>query len=386
MSRIALTKGSLRIPPTYFAVQHALELKGEFDFRFFTMAAQVTDAAVTDAIRVVDASSGTPFAHGRRPWRQRERALPLLNGRMQRQIRAWDPALIHQHFANWSQPAVAAARKAAVPLLLTVHGADAFVPLTPLSDRNALGRPTLRWHHRTVRRAFDASSRILAVSEYIAGVAVTAGADPHRVMVHYQGVDTDLYSPTPRPGGSVPRVVFVGALSRAKGLRDLLEASVLLARDVTHELVIVGDGPLRGEADAAAREHAHIDVQGALDRTGVRAALAGATAFVLPTQENAGRREAAGLVSLEAQASGVPAIVYDSGGASEMLVDGSSGLVVPEGDVPGLADAIRSIIQLPDADWQAMSTRARAFVVESRSLRTSAGQLATHYRELIEER
>ena len=384
MTRIALAKGSLRIPPTYFAVQHALDLapRGEFEFAFFTMAAQIADAGIASALRIDDASAGTRFAEGRRPWSQRERALPLLSRRAQHRIRSWNPDVVHQHFANWSQPAVNAAVRARIPLLLTVHGADAYVPLTPLSERNLLGRPTLRWHQRTVRRAFDASSRILAVSEFIAGVAVRAGADSKRTEVHYQGVDTDLYRPADARPDAPPRVVFVGALSAPKGVRDLLEASVSLATTAPHELVLVGDGPLRAEAEQAAASHGHIEVRGQLDRAGVRDALAGATVFVLPTQRNGRRREAAGLVSLEAQASGVPAIVYDSGGAAEMLEDGRTGLVVAEGDVAGLAAAIRSVLELPDAQWRAMSSRAREFVVARRSLHASAAQLADHYRGL----
>lgn len=384
MTRIALTKGSLRIPPTYFAVQHAMALAAEFDFEFFSMVTEVTDPEVSRAIRINDASVGTPFAQGRRDWSRRENALPLLFRRMQRDIRRWNPAIVHQHFANWSQPAVTAARRSGTPLLLTVHGADVYVPLTPLSDRNIFGRPTLRWHQRTVRNAFRASTRILAVSEYLAGQVIEAGADSDRVVVHYQGIDTDLYSPsTSRPREFPPRVVFVGALSQAKGIRDLLEASASLARAVPHDLVIIGDGPLRGEAEAAAREHAHIDVRGPQDRAGVREALAGATVFVLPTQRHGRWREAAGLVSLEAQASGVPAIVYDSGGASEMVQDGSTGIVVPERDVSALADAIRSVLTLSEAEWQGLSRRAREFVVEKRSLHTSAAQLARHYHDLI---
>lgn len=383
MTRIALTKGSLRIPPTYFAVQHALEMEGDFDFEVFAAVAQIADPEIAAAIRINDASAGTRFDADRSTWQQRERALPLLFGRMQRKIRQWEPSVVHQHFANWSQPAVAAARRARIPLLLTVHGADVYVPLTPLADRNIFGKPMLRWHQNTVRKAFDASARILAVSEYLAGVAVSAGADARRTFVHYQGVDADLYRPTGRSRATPPRVVFIGALSQAKGVRDLISASVSIVGGVPHELVLVGDGPLRAEADAAAAQHRHIDVWGPQDRSGVRAALAGATVFVLPTQRFGRWREAAGLVSLEAQASGVPAIVYDSGGAAEMLDEGSTGLVVREGDVPALADAIRSILELPDAEWRTMSTRARDFVVAERSLRESARQLATHYNELI---
>lgn len=385
MTRIALTKGSLRIPPTYFAVQHALELADDFDFEFYTMAAQITDPEISRRMSIRVASDNTLLDSNRLSWSQRERALPLLFARMQRQIRRWGPSLVHQHFANWSQPAVSAARRLDVPLLLTVHGADVYVPLTPLADRNAFGKPMLRWHQRTVRKAFDSSARILAVSEYLAGVAVKAGADPHRVFVHYQGIDTELYRPAAGVPDRPPRVVFVGALSQAKGVRDLITASISVSRVAPHELVLVGEGPLRAEADAAASENPHIEVRGQQDRNGVRAAISGATVFVLPTQRSGRWREAAGLVSLEAQASGVPAIVYDSGGASEMLAAGSTGLVVREGDIPALADAIRSVLELPNAEWLDMSKRAREFVIAERSLRESARQLATHYRDLIEE-
>ncbi len=386
MTRIALAKGSLRIPPTYFAVQHAVQLSSLFEFELFTMAAQVTDQAIRSALRIRDASAGTAIGSSRLTWQQREKAMPLLFVRMSRQITDWRPALVHQHFANWSQPAVSAARRSGAPLLLTVHGADVYVPLTPLSERNAFGKPVLRWHQRAVRRAFDASARILAVSEYLAGVAVKAGADAGKVVVHYQGVDTDLYRPGSALPPGPPRVIFLGALSPAKGVRDLISASVSIVRGTPHELVLVGDGPLRSEVEGAAANHRHIHVRGQLDRDGVRSAMQGATLFVLPTQRFGQWREAAGLVSLEAQACEVPAIVYDSGGAAEMVVDGSTGLVVREGDVAALADAMRSVLELPEAERRQMGVRAREFVVAQRSLGDSARQLTAHYRDLIEGR
>ncbi|MGW8484258.1 glycosyltransferase [Microbacterium sp. NPDC055903] len=385
MMRIALTKGSLRVPPTYFAIQHAAELKTEFEFGFFTMAADIRDDAVAESIEIRDASSGTPFAAGRASWQRRERALPLLFGRMRRQVRNWAPDVVHQHFANWSQPAVAASRAQDVPLIVTVHGADVYVPLTPLSDRNMFGKPLLLWHQRSIQRAFDSASRILAVSEYLAATVVRAGAPADRVEVHYQGIDTELYRPVERVDGP-PRVVFIGALSRAKGVRDLIAASVALINKIPHELVIVGDGPLRVEVEEAALQHSHIDVLGQVNREGVRSAIAGATLFVLPTQRSGPWREAAGLVSLEAQASGVPAIVYNSGGAPEMVNDGVTGIVVEEGNLPALEDAIKTVLTLSDSRWREMSMQARRFVVENRSLRRSAEELAEHYRDVVAQK
>jgi glycosyltransferase involved in cell wall biosynthesis len=66
-----------------------------------------------------------------------------------------------------------------------------------------------------------------------------------------------------------------------------------------------------------------------------------------------------------------------------MLLDGTTGIVVPESNVPALTDAIRELLELPDADYRRMSVAAREFVVRERSLTASARELDTHYRELI---
>jgi glycosyltransferase involved in cell wall biosynthesis len=237
-------------------------------------------------------------------------------------------------------------------------------------------------HQRGIRRTFLAATRILAVSEYLAERAVAAGADPHRVAVHYQGVDTERYRPLPDARPEEPRIAFVGALSERKGVRDLVEQSVRLHSRLPHRLAIVGEGPLRDEVEGAAREHPHIEVHGALDQDGVRGVLARSTVFALPTRRDGQSREAAGLATLEAQAMGVPVVVYDSGGAKEMLDDGVTGLVVPEGDVDALGEALGSLLELSEHEHAAIGALARAFVVQHRSLAGSAQQLSDHYEEI----
>ncbi|MGV9769740.1 glycosyltransferase [Microbacterium sp. NPDC003461] len=384
MIRVAVTKGTLRIPPTYFAVQHALELGDRIDAAVFTMSAQIDDPSITARIRVQDAGA---WLHTRWPsleWRIRERLVPLVSGGMRRGIHSFAPDVVHQHFANWSGVARLTAGHLHVPFLLTVHGADVYVPLTTLREAPLSRKPTLAWHRRTVRAAYRDAVRILAVSEYLAGQVVAGGADASKVVVHYQGVDTELYRPEPAPGLDRPlRVVFVGALSEAKGVPDLLEASARASRSVPHELVFVGDGPLRERVRSAAAQDPRIRMTGQLDRDGVRRELAQADLFVLPTQRAGRWREAAGLVTLEAQAMAVPVVVYDSGGAGEMLADGETGILVPERDVDALADAIRLVLSLPTAERRAMGQRAREFVVAHRSLAHSADQLMAHYEELV---
>ena len=380
MTRIAVTKGTLRIPPTYFAVQHTQRLLADepqrWNIRTFTMALELTDPRLrSGALDIVETAA---FSGG--SFRRREVTMPLSFRRMARAIAAFEPEVVHQHFATWSSPAVHAASTLKVPLLVTLHGADVFAALRPVSSIPLRGRPMLSWHHRSVRAALAAARVVLPVSEFLAARAIEAGADASRLHVHYQGIDTDYFTPGESGNlGAEPEIVFVGALSRAKGVLDLVQASIAEYRAHSHRLVVIGRGPLEAHVRAAAVEHPHIEVTGALDQSAVRARLRGARALVLPTQHDNGWREAAGLVLLEAQACGVPVIAYASGGAPEMLQPGRTGLVVPERDIDALGGAIRAMLTLSATERTAMGADARRFVVEQRSLAASARQLAELY-------
>ena len=177
-------------------------------------------------------------------------------------------------------------------------------------------------------------------------------------------------------------LVFVGALSELKGIRDLVAVSMGIYNTSPHRLVIVGDGPLRPFVERTATHAPHISAYGALDRVGVREHVRAADALVLPTRRVDGRAEAAGLVILEAQACQTPVVVNAVGGTSEMFVDGETGLATIDGDLDSLADALRRLIAMSDADLASLSTAARQWVVAHRSLSTSVGELRDIYSTL----
>ena len=113
--RVALTKGTLLVPPTYFALSHALAMP-ELDWQAFTLAARITDPSITIPIdEAAPRALGSPL-----PLRVAAQARGL--GRMRRAISAWNPDVIHQHQATWSLPAVGAARDTGAPLVVTLHG------------------------------------------------------------------------------------------------------------------------------------------------------------------------------------------------------------------------------------------------------------------------
>lgn len=379
--RVAVAHGTLRVPPTYFTIQHAVPLADRFEFELFALATDVADGA--SPFPVVDA-----LGLHQRPFREREFLLPLVLGRLATAIRRFEPDLVHQHFGTWSLPARRAVRRLQVPLVTTLHGSDVFTSSYTGRD------PRYRWHRANLAGVYAESDRVLCVSRFLADAAVAAGAGASRVEVHHQGVDADFLTPAygaePGAGGVVrsgggpgdgpPRVVFVGRLAAYKGVPDLVEASsALRSRGVEHELVLVGNGPLREELEELARREPHVRLTGPLDRTGVREELRAAHVVALPSTP----REAAGLVLLEAQACGVPVVAYDGGGKPEMLLPGTTGLLATQGDAADLGRRLEDVLTLGASEHAAMARAAREFVVSERSLAVSAERLGEHYRDLL---
>ncbi|MGL4669592.1 MAG: glycosyltransferase, partial [Methanobacteriaceae archaeon] len=88
------------------------------------------------------------------------------------------------------------------------------------------------------------------------------------------------------------------------------------------------------------------------------------------------------LTILEAQASGTPAIVFNSGGMPEAIKENFSGLVVPEKNEKALSEAIMSLLT-DEKKWQAFSQYSRKFVVENHNLEVQSKTLEKIYEQVI---
>ena len=114
-----------------------------------------------------------------------------------------------------------------------------------------------------------------------------------------------------------------------------LELAIAAAHAAHLPLDIIGDGPERAHLEALAASAPGVRLLGRLDDDAVRASYRSALAVLLPGEEDFG------LVPVEAQACGRPVVALGRGGATETVIDGVTGLLVPDDSVASWAAALR---------------------------------------------
>ncbi|MFI7447413.1 glycogen synthase [Nonomuraea sp. NPDC049714] len=285
-----------------------------------------------------------------------------------------------------------------IPHVITTHSLE---PLRPWKAEQLGGGYTISsWAERTALAAADA---VIAVSEGMRRDVLAAypGIDPAKVSVIHNGIDTTEYAPD--NGHEIlkkhgidparPYVIFVGRITRQKGLVHLLHAARSFAPDA--QLVLCAGAPDTPEIEAEVTGLVRgLDREGVvwisemLPKPQVIQLLTHAAVFVCPSVY-----EPMGIVNLEAMACETAVVATATGGIPEVVADGETGLLVPidqaadgtphdpDRFVADLAERVNALLADP-ARAAAMGRAGRARAVEHFSWERVARRTADLYASL----
>ncbi|NDJ76695.1 MAG: glycosyltransferase family 4 protein [Chloroflexi bacterium] len=256
------------------------------------------------------------------------------------------------------------------PLVVTAHGT--YVPMT--ARRRLVGG--------LYRRAYCRAA-LIAVSRYTAEQVQSAlpGVDPVVIHngVHYDQFQLPADCPPEKTG---PVVLATGGVKERKGTHMLVAALARVVQQVPDVQLVVTGGQ---EPAYLARLQSQIARLGLADRVLLpghvtQCELLGwyqsADVFALPSQNVGQKFEGFGLVFLEAGACGLPVIGTTGSGVEEAVIDGETGLLVPQDDADALADAIVRLLtdralhqrlgtagreHARQQDWSHIAERVQAF-------------------------
>jgi glycosyltransferase involved in cell wall biosynthesis len=228
-------------------------------------------------------------------------------------------------------------------LILTEHGRHYPDSVSPL--RRAVNRLVLDRLADRVNACCAFSARALCQVDGFAG---------RRIQVIENGIDSHRYSPPSdlvaarQRLGLDPSRRYLVHVARHHPVKDqpmLIRAFARIADEFADvDLLLAGDGPLRPSLEqltADLRLVKRVHFLGI--RSDIAAVLQAGSVFALTSVS-----EAASLTLLEAMATGLPAVVTDVGGNSEIIRDGREGLLVPRGDVEACAQALRRLFREPE--------------------------------------
>jgi len=316
-----------------------------------------------------------------------------------------DADIVHVHTWYTHLAGLLARNAYAIPLVLSVHSLE---PLRPWKrEQLGGGYDVSAWVERT---AIESADAVVAVSrETRADVLRLFDVDETRVHVIHNGIDADFYHPDPATDAlerygvdpSMPYVLFVGRITRQKGIIHLVRAirhldpgiGVVLCAGQPDTPQIAAEMEA-GVAAAKAERPNVVWIGEMVSREAARQLYSHAAVFCCPSVY-----EPFGIINLEAAACQTPVVASAVGGIPEVVVDGETGLLVPvdlRTDDPmspidpdrfelNLAGAINALMN-DVASREVMGLAGRRRAVEHFSWGAIARQTVDLYRDVLARR
>lgn len=307
---------------------------------------------------------------GRRPL-ARKLAVLLASG--------FDPHVVHCHFGDVALRRRYVSLAWPVPFVASFYGHDA----SRLPERRG----------RQVYRPLAGSVDCVTVLSRAMRRRLSELGFPEDVVCEQRiGVDPRRFpfrERAPDPGSGEVRLLTVARLVEKKGVDHALRALARLDDRHRFSYEVIGDGPLRGELEELARSlglASRVRFRGSRPQSDVEEAMKKAHLFLLPSVTAAdGDQEGTPTVLMEASAAGLPVVSTLHAGIPEVVRDGRTGLLVPEGDDRALARALDHLLSNPE-EWPRLGREGRQHVERRYDIRVLVDELVDLYGSLLEDR
>ena len=274
---------------------------------------------------------------------------------------------VHAHFGSNSAEVVMLAYALGGPTYsFTVHGPEEF------------DKPEFLGLAEKVRR----SAFVVAISSYGRSQLYRWVEHCHwpKISVVHCGLEKEFHGVAPTPVPAAPRIVCVGRLCEQKGQLLLVEAAGrLAARGLAFELVLAGDGEMRGEISrliAAYDLVRQVRITGWISSERVREEILAARGLVLPSFA-----EGLPVVIMEAMALRRPVLTTYIAGIPELVIPGENGWLFPAGSVEALTMALEELLACPVDALTRMGDAGYRRVLQRHSVDTEAAKLGALFRK-----
>ena len=291
---------------------------------------------------------GAPSKMASKPWLQLLAIPYIISGFFKciKICRKFKPDIIHAH---WPFPhayiALGAAKLFRIPLVLNFHGAELL-----LIRKKKWVKPLLKFAIGQAQAVFANSSFTASKIKALRNVDVEWS--PYGTTLEFGNRNSE-FGMEPHPINGKFKILFVGRHIERKGIRYLIEAAKYLPRD-QFEIRIVGVGDLTEElkklaSESATPNSAEIIFTGKLSPEALANEYRTANVFTLPAiVDSKGDTEGLGVVLIEAMELGLPIVASNVGGIPDVVVNGVSGILVPEKDPQALASAYKRLAVEPE--------------------------------------
>ncbi|MGB6269850.1 MAG: glycosyltransferase [Olleya sp.] len=230
---------------------------------------------------------------------------------------------------------------------------------------------------------FKNSSHIVTSSNYLLNNLLKLNVPLEKVMVNPVGVDLEIFKFKKRNYDGILNIITVGRLIKLKGQHIGIDViKVLTDKGYKIKYTIVGGGE---EYEALVQKITKLKLQdsivlvGVSSQTEILKLLHRHHLFLMTSViDEKGRAEAQGLVSAEAQATGLPIVGFGTGGIPETIINEKTGYIVNEGDVNAMAEAVEKFILDPKLAG-VMGLKARSFIEEKFNNRIQSQNIMNLY-------